>query len=496
MKQAFHIFRKDARRFAYQIGALAALTCMWAWSNIAAGRAGSADRYAGIATAVLSMGWWYLICLLVHEESFTGDRQFWITRPYSRRSLLAAKALFVLAFVNAPLLLGGFAILAAAGYRPLAYLPNFLWMQITFTAVALLVPAAIAALTRTLVQFVLAIVGLYTSVILLAVVGGHVQRGYQSQGLAWTGGIFLMLMVTAPALMVFVLQLRMRNRLISAGVGIALMVLMLYTNEGVGRRFGVAVQSRLFGQHGAASVEVMLDATGIRPDAKQLEPDGVTLAVPLRVVNIPAAETVAPEIVNLTFETPAGQRWSSGWIPAASNEPGIFQVDPSPDGAFRWRQRVVVDRAFWRHAASGPLTVRGEVYLMLFGRRSVRLQQDGMTRVPGDGWCSVSLPLPNPGGRQFDCFAPFHRPFSQNETVQEATATGVPHSPVRLLSIWDSPLPADFGMNPISRNSPMPAGREAEILFLRYDPRAYIHRSFLAATWRPERPPQAEGLPH
>ena len=42
MKQAFHIFRKDARRFAYQIGALAALTCMWAWSNIAAGRAGSA----------------------------------------------------------------------------------------------------------------------------------------------------------------------------------------------------------------------------------------------------------------------------------------------------------------------------------------------------------------------------------------------------------------------------------------------------------------------
>jgi hypothetical protein len=328
------------------------------------------------------------------------------------------------------------------------------------------------------------------------VVGGHVQRGYQSQGLAWTGGIFLMLMVTAPALMVFVLQLRMRNRLISAGVGIALMVLMLYTNEGVGRRFGVAVQSRLFGQHGAASVEVMLDATGIRPDAKQLEPDGVTLAVPLRVVNIPAAETVAPEIVNLTFETPAGQRWSSGWIPAASNEPGIFQVDPSPDGAFRWRQRVVVDRAFWRHAASGPLTVRGEVYLMLFGRRSVRLQQDGMTRVPGDGWCSVSLPLPNPGGRQVDCFAPFHRPFSQNETVQEATATGVPHSPVRLLSIWDSPLPADFGMNPISRNSPMPAGREAEILFLRYDPRAYIHRSFLAATWRPERPPQAEGLPH
>ena len=494
MKQAFHIFRKDARRFTYQIGALAALTCMWAWSNIAAGRAGSADRYAGIATAVLSIGWWYLICLLVHEESFTGDRQFWITRPYSRRSLLAAKALFVLAFVNVPLLLGGFAILAAAGYRPLAYLPNFLWMNLTFTATVLLVPAAFAALTRTLVQFVLAIVGLYTSVILLAVAGGHLVNGHQSQGLAWATGIFLMLMVTAPALIVFVLQLRMRNRLISAGVGIALIVLMLYTNEGVSRRFGAAVQSRLFGQSGGASVEVIVDATGIRPDAKQLEPDAVTLGVPLRVVNIPAAETAAPEIVDLTFETPAGQRWSSGWIAAASNDPGIVQVDPSPDHDFPWRQRVVVDRAFWQRAAAGPLTVRGEVYLMLFGRRSVRLRQDGVTPVLGDGRCSLSLP--NPGAWLVDCFAPFHRPFSQNETVQEMTAAGAGHSQVRLLSIWDSPLPADFGMNPISRSVTAGAANDAEIFFLRYDPRAYIHRSFSGTTGRPERPPQAEGLPH
>jgi hypothetical protein len=286
----------------------------------------------------------------------------------------------------------------------------------------------------------------------------------------------------------------MRNRLISAGVGIALIVLMLYTNEGVSRRFGAAVQSRLFGQSGGASVEVIVDATGIRPDAKQLEPDAVTLGVPLRVVNIPAAETAAPEIVDLTFETPAGQRWSSGWIAAASNDPGIVQVDPSPDHDFPWRQRVVVDRAFWQRAAAGPLTVRGEVYLMLFGRRSVRLRQDGVTPVLGDGRCSLSLP--NPGAWLVDCFAPFHRPFSQNETVPEMTAAGAGHSPVRLLSIWDSPLPADFGMNPISRSVTAGAANDAEIFFLRYDPRAYIHRSFSGATWRPERPPQAEGLPH
>jgi hypothetical protein len=68
---------------------------------------------------------------------------------------MAAKLLFVLAFLNLPLLLGGFAIVAAAGYQPLAYLPNFLWMQLTFTIAVLSLPAAVAALTRKLVQFVL-----------------------------------------------------------------------------------------------------------------------------------------------------------------------------------------------------------------------------------------------------------------------------------------------------------------------------------------------------
>jgi hypothetical protein len=57
--------------------------------------------------------------------------------------------------------------------------------------------------------------------------------------------------------------------------------------------------------------------------------------------------------------------------------------------------------------------------------------------------------------------------------------------PTHLLSIWDSPLPADFGMNPLSAN--MASGNEAGILFLRYDPRAYIRRSFSAANIRPHR---------
>lgn len=200
----------------------------------------------------------------------------------------------------------------------------------------------------------------------------------------------------------------------------------------------------------------------------------MTITVPLRVTGIPAAYTAAPEAVDLTLETPAGRRWSSGWIAAASAGE-IFQEDPSADGAFAWGQRAVVDRVFWRGAQSGPVTIRGAVWVKFFGHRSVHLE-DGVTPVPGDGQCSVSRPDLAPL-RQVVCLAPFHMAVTGMEPGPETRTPqrGTQHT--RLLSVWDSPLPADFGMNPLSVQRNFPADG-AEILFVRYDPRAYIRRTF------------------
>ncbi|MGA2736828.1 MAG: hypothetical protein ABSG65_05190 [Bryobacteraceae bacterium] len=482
MRQALHIFRKDARRFAYQICALVVLTFVWAWMNIAQNRGDiPLNRYGAFAGMVLIIGWWYLVSLLVHQEPLTGDRQFWITRPYSRRSLVAAKSLFVLAFFNVPLLLAGFLILGASGYRPLAYLPNFLWMQLTFTAAVLALPAALAALTRTLVQFVLTVLGLIVGLMLLAAFNSAGAPGiYQSSGLAWATGVLLVLSCAAPSLAVWVVQLRTRNRLVSAGAGIALAVLMLSTDNGLSLELGTTVQSRMFPQNRAASLSGVVTAGAVHPDPKHPAVNGVTLAVPLRVVHVPPGETAAPEMVELTIETPAGGRWSSGWIPAASTEPDVFQVDPSPDGSFTWKQRVVVDRAFWERARTGPVVIRGTVYTMLFGRRSVRLQDEGVTRVPGDGQCSLSLR----NVRAIDCLAPFHMPFSKVDGPPAPEPAGI-LPPMRLLSIWDSPLPADFGMNPLSAGPYSQPASEPEIFFSHYEPRAYIRRSISAANMPP-----------
>jgi len=469
MIQALHIFRKDVRRFVYEIGVLAVLTCAWAWAHIA--HDVRRDWYYNLSGVILSLGWWYLIARLVQEEPLAGDRQFWVTRPYSRGSLLAAKVLFVVAFINVPLLLAGFAILGAAGYRPLAYSPNFLWMQLTFTAVALLLPAAVASLTRSLAQFVLTILGLYIGIIALGLIAGSVQQvpRYGSNGLAWAVSFWLTLLVAVPAVCMLLLQFRMRNRLVSAGAGIALVVLLGFTAPDVRSPIGTAVQSRMFGQKGARLVAASLVAAGVERDLKVGDPGGVALVVPLRISNIPDALTVAPEILELIFEAPGGRRWSSGWIAAASSEASVLQTDPSADHTFTWRQRVIMDRRFWESAHSRDVTIRGVVWAMLYDRRSIRLGENRVTSVPGGGKCSVSTAGPR-SGWLVDCLAPFHMPFYSYE---------VPQGTLRLISVWDSPLPADFGMSPLSTNS---MGGNGEIFFLRYDPHAYLRRSIEPAS--------------
>jgi len=470
MIQALHIFRKDVRRFAYEIGVLAVLTCAWAWAHIA--HDVRMASYKNLAGTILTLGWFYLIARLVHEEPLAGDRQFWITRPYSRGSLLSAKALFVVAFINVPLLLGGFAIIGAAGYRPLAYLPNFLWMQLTFTAGVLLLPAALASLTRTLVQVVLTILGLYICLIAMDAMAGTVNSAprYQSNGLFWATGFVLLRLVAVAALCILLLQFRWRQRLISVGIGIAFAALTLSTNSTLSRRIGTAVESRMFGQKGAESAAVSLAPAGVERDSKFRDRTGVALAVPLRISNIPDGETSEPEILELKFEAPGGPRWSSGWITAASSEASVLQTDPSADHTFTWRQRVVIDRRFWDSARSRDVTIRGVVWAMLYDRRSIRLGENRVTLVPGDGKCSVSTAGPR-SGWLVDCLAPFHMPFYSWEA---------PQGTLRLVSVWDSPFPADFGMSPLSTS--MAPGVNAEIFFLRYDPHAYIRRSIEPAS--------------
>ncbi len=110
----------------------------------------------GMLMLLLMLAIWYLVALMVYQEPLPGDRQFWLTRPYSRLKLLAAKVLFVIVFINLPLFLSDCFILGAQGFPIGSSLPQLLLRQFPFTALFILPSFAIATVTRGVVQFVFA----------------------------------------------------------------------------------------------------------------------------------------------------------------------------------------------------------------------------------------------------------------------------------------------------------------------------------------------------
>jgi hypothetical protein len=182
MKQAVHIFLKDARRAWPYIAIVLAITAALAYLTpkytpgfgLGADRV---DRAVNILQFLLPVAWWFTIAHVVHGEALVGDRQFWVTRPYSWRSLLLAKILFCVAFLSVPLLAQDFIVLSAAGFPPAQMIPELLWRHCSLAAILMLPAFVLAALTRNGRQFVLACL----SLVIALLVPGFVESSHPSK---------------------------------------------------------------------------------------------------------------------------------------------------------------------------------------------------------------------------------------------------------------------------------------------------------------------------
>ncbi len=155
MRQTLHIFRKDLSRLGIYVGAMLLLWIAFAWAKTHSGSGDSTrpSLFAAVDTFVpllLPLTIWFLMVHDIQEEPLPGDRQFWITRPYNRWSLLASKILFVLLCVNLPLLVSDLCIIGAHGLPLLPNIRAVLLRQI-FVSTWLIVPLfTLAAVTDTL----------------------------------------------------------------------------------------------------------------------------------------------------------------------------------------------------------------------------------------------------------------------------------------------------------------------------------------------------------
>src|ERR1700730_4731752 len=232
MRQALHIFKKDVHHLWFEIAVAIAVVAAFTFTG--ARRAQwlvdpVTNRIAAwtLVMILLPLAWWTLIARVIHDEPLPGDSQFWITRPYSWKSLLGAKALFILAFINLPLLIADGVIVRAYGLPLGAELPGLLWSQILLTIVFLLPMVALSALTTGFVQLIFAILTPCVIALAVAIVDPEVVLGAFLGGSDWVRSYYAFLVISVAALAILIWQYSRRKTAAARSLAVAAGILVV-----------------------------------------------------------------------------------------------------------------------------------------------------------------------------------------------------------------------------------------------------------------------------
>jgi ABC-type transport system involved in multi-copper enzyme maturation permease subunit len=393
MRQAIHILKKDARQFRYEIAAVLLLLTKFGYDEVK--ETGSIINSHDLALwqMLLPVAWTLLVVRAIQSEALPGDRQFWITRPYDRRSLLAAKMLFLLTFISLPLLLTQAFIVVVNGYE--LHIGDLLWNQILLVLVFILPSAALASVTATLPQFVLGGLAFYAGLfvipvwsIMVAPYGlGMILTNFAGNlgPLDWIQVCAQTAAAPLVTLPILVLQFMRRKTTVSRIIAI--------TGTVLGRTVPFllpwgALLALEYRANPIPSLHIELDRSKSLPDASSRSGSA---DLPLSMTGLPEGTELKCDVASVVIEGPQGVRWRSDLIPAAR----ISRLTPS--GC------VVRVPAGW----SQPVKIRASLYLTLFGnkRSTILPTTEFKFRVPGLGLCSFGG-----SGGDIACGSPFRWP--------------------------------------------------------------------------------------
>ena len=367
MQQALHIFRKDVRFLWLPIAIALALMAAFAWSRV--GNHPSSVRQP--ITTLLVLGGWYLAAAVVYKETLVGDRQFWVTRPYRWPSLLAAKALFLLAFLHVPLLVADLTILTAQGFTP--SLRTLVWRQAGLAGLVTLPAAAIASVTAALATFAMTGVAALVCVVIVFAQFDSVRNTWPTG--EWMRGAAILAVLLAGAAATLVWQYARRRTAIGRAVAASAFVLFLAV------MFAPSYDWLLARTAGEAA-----DLRSIRVIAKEAVAGGFD-HVWLRIAGVPTGMRASPELVSIAVDDAQGHEWRSQWA-------GRFQGRPT--GEIRWNAgtddreiSVGIDPSGVAAMGAAPAKVRASLLLSVYGpSESQRIPVDGRVHPTPIGRCS------------------------------------------------------------------------------------------------------------
>src|SRR5882762_1114782 len=452
MRQALHIFKKDVRHLWFEIAV--AITVVGAFTFTGARRAlwlvdPGTNRTAAwtLVMILLPLAWWTLIARVIHDEALPGDSQFWITRPYSWKSLLGAKALFILAFINLPMLLADGVIVRAYGLPLRAELPGLLWSQVLLAIAFVLPIAALSAMTGGFVQLIFAILAPCVVALGVAIIAPEAVLGTFLGGSDWVKAYYVFLVISVAASAILVLQYSMRRTAAARALAVAAGILAVLGMTLIPWSAAFRIQSWLSKQGVDQSLAHVDFDFGNRWLTRAVIEGGdrVRVELPLNITGLPPGMIAKPEGFSVQLQAADGTMWQSDQLPL-KHTTNIGQ---------KFSLQATVDGAFYRKVKDEPIKVRGSLYLTLFGNpQTVRVPfEDRSVPVPRVGVCSAT------GGANRQsyfliCSSAFRFPpvlvsysfQSAKEAVRDVWSSTEPRP------ISYSPFPAELGISPVSQD--------------------------------------------
>jgi hypothetical protein len=386
MNQVLHIFRKDLRRLKLEIIVSLLLLFGFAWKMPMIWR--EEPNYEApvwrwlfaLLGISLCFSWWFLIVRVIQGESLVGDRQFWLTRPYQRRWLMAAKALFIIAFVNVPVLVFDLALLARVGFSPWHYLPGLLQAQLLLTAFLVVPIATISVITESPAQFLLLLFGViaYISGVTWAV--GEIPSS--SAGGDIPSSVALTV-AAATCLALLVLQYFRRDTVVSRWIllGSVCVIAIALTAAPYGLLVEHAYPNLPAGSLVSAAVKLGTKSSASRDDSSATGKT-LNLYIPIDTSGLVQGSLVVVDAARLTIYVPGGLAWNSGWVSSGHT------LWP---GANRFTLDFDVSSKFYSSVAGSSVNMRIDLAVSEYreGTPQQITAAAGSFKVTDDGICTV-----------------------------------------------------------------------------------------------------------
>jgi hypothetical protein len=446
MKQILQVFRKDVRHHWIEILLCQAALVAFCWNEVNSWHERHAFINNALSTTIqvlLPLTWGFFVFRVVQSESLVGDRQFWITRPYEWKKLLAEKVILVLAFINLPLLIGASILLTKAGFSPVPHVLGLLWMQVLLIQLPFLPLLALGAVTRNMAQALLALLAVVLFIIFNVALDEFLHsRGLPSGDTDWLLGGVLVIVSCAAVGLQYARRKTLQSRVWLAGGGLAMIIIT------VAGAFASRGRDRYPMPAGPSSFHAGPAAEKLTAPKHPAEKDeDVEVALPLRAWGLAPDSLARPRGVRLILEAPDGDVWDSGW------QWGYDLLGP---GEIVWRQRFNLKYKDYERLKSRPLKARVAVAVEILREHDferITTTADEFV-VPRVGRCRLQAR----DTTTLFCHSPLLKPLMTVVRVDptQSTCPGLEDNwrkpPLGIRTAWesgrDSDLP-DYGVSPV-----------------------------------------------